>query len=458
MKTHPLTLPEIVLCIGMHIQIWFPVSPKRNNECLEYLFEPDDIVAAIAVNRPFHATLTSLLWTVYSETVFNPRGFKDHSTYPTATIFRFLELSAQVLPMPMFQQSAMPQFQNCTHLQELKLSQFVDPDWAARLIQANPNLSLLDWGYPDEDFFIAYQGRVPLEDPDGYRDLRHLSCLQRLRTLRLENWKLHPLYLYHILEKTTEYLEELNLTGGCCIMEDSIFNTTTTRLDKAGLLEMTEADQAEAVGLVPKRPLSLPQLKILDLDLDLWDSSSNRPICDLVRAMPALEILVVLPDFNWAFLTLSQTLRQSCPRLSSIQYIREPWAAEYRYPATSEFVIALLESAVPGNLVHFKMPIQVLDDSATTALLAHQDRLETLELDFPGNENRTSKNLGRILGQCWRLKRLSCRDTEYNWGLEDVEPFLTAPWMCRELEIQEPSGFCSTLLMMTLTTTWMDLT
>lgn len=64
MNSHPLSLYEIVLAIGQFIPLWESVHSLDDDL---WLFTPKDLLAAISVNRLFHATLTPLLWSVYVE-------------------------------------------------------------------------------------------------------------------------------------------------------------------------------------------------------------------------------------------------------------------------------------------------------------------------------------------------------------------------------------------------------
>ncbi|KAF9126127.1 hypothetical protein BGX30_000148 [Mortierella sp. GBA39] len=149
-------LPEIVPRIGLYIQIWFPVpSDSTIYKITTCDFQPNDLLAAIAVNRLFRHTLEPLLWTVY-KCCFHPKGFLSKCISRLVTLnnsciyIRYLELLHRSEPWHLFQQPDLFQFKNCTQLRELKLSKYVDLGWAVQLIEANPDLTLLDWTYPDE--------------------------------------------------------------------------------------------------------------------------------------------------------------------------------------------------------------------------------------------------------------------------------------------------------------------
>ncbi|KAF8925884.1 hypothetical protein BGZ47_002994 [Haplosporangium gracile] len=129
MCVHSLALLEIVLRIGMYIQIWFPMpSESIIYNTTSYNFEPGDHLAAIAVNRLFRRILEPLLWTVYNECKFHPGGFQAKVASRLFTLnnncrhIRYLELLHRGTPRHLFQQPDLFQFQNCIQIRELKTS------------------------------------------------------------------------------------------------------------------------------------------------------------------------------------------------------------------------------------------------------------------------------------------------------------------------------------------------
>ncbi|KAF9117466.1 hypothetical protein BGW39_002158 [Mortierella sp. 14UC] len=253
MNIHPLSLPEIIL-IGKHIPLWSVHSVDA--VFIDWSYKPKDLLAALSINRLFNATLTPLLWTVYNERTFNMRGFNDHSIPEDVVRFaprlwlgvpaqgpslatinahchhiRYLELLHTRAPPCLFQQPGMFKFHNtCTQLQELRLSRFVDLRWAAELVMVNPNLTALNWGYPN---VVMANHDSFSQDPEGIRDLKSMFGLRKLRILRLEGWPLNTLHMCRILDNNGDTLQELDLADECFLMNGQLMNATNDGLDKS---------------------------------------------------------------------------------------------------------------------------------------------------------------------------------------------------------------------------------
>ncbi|KAF9126979.1 hypothetical protein BGW39_006194 [Mortierella sp. 14UC] len=386
MSTPPLAIPEVILRIGLYIQIWFPATSDKN--ITTYKFQPQDLLAAIKLNRLFHTTLEPLLWTI---------------------------------------------------------SQFVNLGWAVQLIKANPNINLLDWNYPDEDEYQV-NGCNPEPLELGFaKDLQYISGLQKLRSLTLRAWTIDILYLFHVLDKMADSLEELCLAKDCKIVQNPAVDTATTTLVRRHFATMTEKQVAEAV-----KAALLSKLTTLHLGI-YWGGSYTDYVYDLVRACPVLETLALDPSLDLKLKTWKPILREFCPQLRAVHYIPHHWPQEKRrwYFSNNEGVIALIESIAPGNLMDLRIQLQVLDNRVTTAILKHGVRLETLEMLFPGYGGELFGNVAKITQRCKRLKRLSLRSARDDWSARDAEALLTKlgePWICQELESLELRGFMPDIL------------
>lgn len=120
--------------------------------------------------------------------------------------------------------------------------------------------------------------------------------------------------MYHVLDKLTDSLEELSLGEYCALDVSRTVNTAMTVLDKFYLATMSEEEAAVAIELIPKRPLFLPKLTTLYLDLN-WKLSGLKPIYDLVRAFLALRTLIIRPNSILDFKRMQLILREFCPKL-----------------------------------------------------------------------------------------------------------------------------------------------
>ncbi|KAF9126984.1 hypothetical protein BGW39_006199 [Mortierella sp. 14UC] len=465
---HPLQSAEIILRVGRFIPLWIPLYDDDGPQ--EFEFTPKDLLAAIAVNKQFQRILTPLLWVLFSESVFCPRApltlinknTRNNNMSGTRGIsidilnrysphFRFLEClrdydtaTGLVTPIPCYRFT-------CSHLQELILSCFVEPTVASQLIRSNPNLSVLLWSYPD----IAVTSTLWTQDSSASTstgvalvagatlDLKPLFGLHQLRSLTLEGWPINPWQLCCILENNAAHLQDLVLTERC-------FLDPTVRMDPswlgprtAKLATLTDNQTAQTAYLVSGSPLSFPKLKLLCLHI-AWEKTC-RSIYTLVKCFPALVALMIQPDSVLHARALSQTLREFCPRLRSVQCFDEGWIMQAKTPLPSETVVALICAATPGRLTEFKMGIDKLDKDITQALLSHKDSLEVLELVIARSTIADIKNMARLVQKCKRLKQLAIvNHDQASWDAYHGMKLFRTPWVCQEtLESCMLNGFAS---------------
>ncbi|KAF9115628.1 hypothetical protein BGW39_003010, partial [Mortierella sp. 14UC] len=275
---HPLSLPEIVLIIGKFIPLWVP---EQHEDEMPWSFQPKDLLAAISVNRLFNTVLTPLLFTVYVEPfpeLPNNTASVAIYTLPSTFHIRFLDLSRY---LPHCSGKLDPAQLNCTRLQELRLSSYVDTTCARQLIQANPGLRVLAWESCHE-----------ILPEEAFLDLKSALSLNQLRYLGLHSWKLAITCLYDILRHNAEHLEEVRLED--C---DSFVSQATK----------------QSVSL----SAPLPMAKTLQLDVD--DNELPQSIYDLVPHLPALETIVVSELRESTAKELGETLRKYCPNLRTIK-------------------------------------------------------------------------------------------------------------------------------------------
>ncbi|KAG0202674.1 hypothetical protein BGX33_009541 [Mortierella sp. NVP41] len=346
---HPLASPEVILRVGKFIPLW--ILSKTNQE--EFDFKPKDLLAAISVNRLFHITLTPLLWTLFSESAFCPSApsndNNDKSANPTATTT--VAKSPRAISIDVLNR-------NSHHFQPI-LSRFVDPTVASQLIRSNPNLSVPHWSYPDLAATSTLWKQVSSDAPARILiDLKSLFGLHQLRSLTLEGWVIHPLQLRFILENNANHLEDLVLTERCYLDSTAGMDPSWLGLRASMFARMTDLQAFENTALVLGRPLCLPKVKLLCLDL-AWEQTC-KSVYILIRAFPGLETLMIQPDARLHARTLSWNLREFCPLLGSIQCIDERWV--------------------------LRMDLRELDDLTTAALLEHKGALEILELVISGDE------------------------------------------------------------------------
>ncbi|KAG0202673.1 hypothetical protein BGX33_009540 [Mortierella sp. NVP41] len=405
MNTHPLSLPEIILIVGKHIPVWVPTT-RSQGAVLE--FKPKDLLAAISVNRIFHRTLTPLLWTVYAIPAFKPFKYFvrssetvfEYDNYDTdpdtlqknSPYIRYLDLS---LHYPKTDRS-LDQFQlSCTRLQELELPPL------GRSIDSSQSWPACSRG-----------------------------------------WKLNSVYLHHILDNNAQHLEELQLGKNTYLLKVPSMNAQWNGLKTSALSDLTDEQVAEASQLVEGRPLLLPKVKTLHLDIP-W-SKTSKATYNLVRAFPGLETLMIGHVHRAQAPRLSRNLREFCPQLRAVRTLdpgRElPWMSGETNGVVDD--IPWIEACAPGRLAHFAMSIWTVNEELTNALLQHKDSLEILEL-FIRDEDLFDfvDYLEEILRQCMRLKQLSLCHDGILWDLEALPTLLDGLSTCQELESLALVGF-----------------
>jgi hypothetical protein len=73
----------------------------------------------------------------------------------------------------------------------------------------------------------------------------------------------------------------------------------------------------------------------------------------------------------------------------------------------------LLQACTPGNLIHLKMGVSLLDDALTAALLPYVDTLETLDITLYSSAEEGLNNLARVLERCQRLKSFTLENYRF---------------------------------------------
>ncbi|KAF9149443.1 hypothetical protein BG015_008754 [Linnemannia schmuckeri] len=222
------------------------------------------------------------------------------------------------------------QFQYCTRLRELKVSEYVYLGWTIQLIKANPNLALLDWFYPDEVELGRHRCESSLTKKfDFSKNLLCITGLRKLRFLRSEKWSIEILYLYNVPDKLADSLEELNLAEYCN-------------------LEIEE-EAGEAVAPTPKRPLFLPKFKTLHTDIH-WKRSDLEPIYDMMQAFLPLETLIIQPNSMLDFEKLQLILRDAMHNEPAIM----PYDVVIDLLSNSDFTYLGIDAhIVKKNSTHF---------------------------------------------------------------------------------------------------------
>ncbi|KAG0250300.1 hypothetical protein BGZ95_007250, partial [Linnemannia exigua] len=287
---------------------------------------------------------------------------------------------------------------DCTHLQELRLSEAVAIPWATQLIQANPGLRLLHW--------VRSYSRAMLTSPS---DLKALFPLHQLRSLQLVSWKLNAVSLYRVLDNNADSLEDLDFGYSTTLLDEPRMNDEWSGLTESSLARMTRKEVAIATQWIQERPLLLSKLKNLGIHLS-WSESSDA-ICHLVRACPSLESLSIGNITNELASKLAKNLQEFCPKLRSIH--DKSLVSGDLLQESHDPVIHVIDACTPGTLSHIELIHQRFSTRLTKALLRHQDGLETLEIEFLHERPAgVLRNVCKVLDGCRdRLKKFSLIDS-----------------------------------------------
>ncbi|KAK5827075.1 hypothetical protein F5H01DRAFT_398732 [Linnemannia elongata] len=370
MNTHPLSLYEIVLAIGQFIPLWESVHLAYEDV---WLLKPKDLLAALSVNRLFRTTLTPLLWSVYVESAVKSFG----------NAYEYIDNAEYDIPVDIL---------NCSRLQELRLSAFVDSAWAKCLILANPGLRVLHWARNRKNI-----------SREELKDFASILSPQRLRYLGLDDWTFLTEYLYRALAKNAGHLEELRLTR--C---DSILLRRSKRDDtgKSRYTVITSMETGvEEFKTTEQMCRRIRLIKLETLHLDVEHNRCSLTLYWLIDIAPDLETAVFGDLLGSTGKALGLTLR---------------------------------------HLAHASLRGLRLDNTFMEALSVHRDCLETLELDIRDDNYRDSfSNLGTILEQCSQLKRLAVAVHFYREPCERRQPllFLDKLVTCPGLESATFNGF-----------------
>ncbi|KAF9171263.1 hypothetical protein BGX20_007894 [Mortierella sp. AD010] len=400
LRPNPLDLPEILTRIGQFIPLWIRNPDSRYG----LIFEPQDLLSAMAVNRHFYVTLTPLLWTVYDDLILQSNEPSEQGLY------------------------------DIPHLQELVISRYFPPEQAIELVLANPKLLFLDWESPTTLGFTI--------TPAIYQPLLSLCHLQ---ILHLSGWNqipeegdTDPLHrLRTVLVNNSAHLQNLSLSfmsGLESITEWVVLpNLRTLALDN-----VWESNPA-LVHLVR----FCPALETLIVHADRGcDVKTLAPLLrDHCPKLSAIRCPNGYLMFQSGFLLSDEEyviLIEECRPLSTRVFTTMEIDAERGSQGLLTERDA--EHHVSG-LKHFEMGIGELDLTITNALLTHANHLETLILFICGDETGNFENANRLLSICTHLKRFEFYNYLLEWNPEDGMLLFQTPWACRGIEMLILDGF-----------------
>ncbi|KAG0332476.1 hypothetical protein BG000_009978 [Podila horticola] len=376
--THPLEIPEILIRIGSFIPLWIHYQDEDGNDVVE--FTPNDLIAAIKVDRIWRNTLTLLLWAVYDDD--SPK----QKSIPPATIEAY---SHHLRYFSLIHLWSIPVLHSI-HLRQLTIPAVALQSCPGLLI-ANPQLADLTLLY-----FYRLTDMVPAPD--------RLSQLTRLEIQQCELYG-HDDPIIRFLQANSQLLS---------------LSFTAVRL----------FDVPKDPGVWPL----LPRLTHLTLDLEL-DSENNQPLLDLVRRCPRLESIAIAPYCGDEIIpTLTRNLRECCPALTSLRCVRAAEAVSAGKCMVDESTVLLLKEA-SSQLVQVELAVYAFEGEIPASLIQIHGRwLESVALYMYRGDEGTFRGAGMVLSACPNLASFAmCFDDPPEEYRVSGAMFLD-PWECPRLE------------------------
>ncbi|KAK5814188.1 hypothetical protein F5H01DRAFT_393710 [Linnemannia elongata] len=320
---------------------------------------------------------------------------------------------------------------NCSRLQELRLSAFVDSAWAKCLILANPGLRVLHWARNRKNI-----------SREELKDFASILSLQQLRYLGLDHWTYLTEYLYRTLAKNAGHLKELRLKRCDSILLKRSKRNDTGKSRYTVITSMETGVEGFKTLEQTCRRIRLAKLKTFHLDVE--HNRCPLTLYWLIDIAPALETAVFRDLLGSTSKALGPTLRKSCPRLQTIKHGNDWEEKTLRLRQWGVTALHLLNACAPGHLVHASLRGLRLDNTFMEAFSVHRICLETLELDIRDDNYRDSfSNLGTILEQCSQRKHLPVAVPFYREPCARRQPllFLDKLVTCPGLESLTLNGF-----------------
>ncbi|KAF9581387.1 hypothetical protein BGW38_001618 [Lunasporangiospora selenospora] len=387
-QVHPLTLPEIIAKIASFLPLW-----KYSESLGFYDFNPSFLLSCTRVSKTWKAALLPVIWLVFDG--FTMRQIPKEILVRNSSHFRLF--FGDCLLGVSFQ---------CRHLRELSISRW-DKDLLQLIRENAPSLECFSWKATQ-----APSSTMPNLDYDLITQMA-----PTLQNLSLSHWVISGRQFVQFLAQCRR-LTSLNLTAVHWI--DPIPQRQTYSCDNefASLYHFHRG------------------LGIRQLSLDISEAK-NGAFVDLIQRCPDLESFSLYSVRAQDPKLFIPVLRQSCPKLTNIEYTVRYCSRLGLRDYLSEDGYADFVLASP-RLTSVKMDVPWLGDALTSALLFQAAALESLSLQFYEHREdqpwANAENLLRILKNSRRLKRLSLLFSRQALGEEETLRLLEPSWGCEELE------------------------
>ncbi|KAH7052817.1 hypothetical protein BKA57DRAFT_456512 [Linnemannia elongata] len=394
-KQSPLDIPEILIRIGQFLPLW-------SGEGFRLEFNPLPLLRCCLVSRAFRQAFLPTLWYLYD-------GYRMRNI-PPSILSRYSPYFRIITSTGPFKGP----FQ-CKNLTELNT--VYGQEWSRALLVSNPNLKRLVWGGP-------FSRRIEtLEQQQEWQlELKVLMGLENLDEIRMSGFSLGEGIFVKLLRNNASSLSNLAMTT--------------------------------VAGVTSIEGLELPHLTELQVTFGCAESPA---LLDLVRCCPRLQRLSLLgsktrasaafvpphhqqqqhqqqlqagqhvQELDSEVVRLAQNIAECCPELTHIKFTTTSTTGGAQTNAVfrnQSFLqgpeLALIANAC-RRLEGFTAELATLDQSLSSALMAHSSTLKSLSLTFHETDLETNTRIVDRTREMNSLRRLKAslshlQDLHLDWA------------------------------------------
>ncbi|KAF8948686.1 hypothetical protein BGZ47_003332 [Haplosporangium gracile] len=393
-RQSPLDIPEILIRIGQFLPLW-------SGEGFRLEFDPSSLLRCCLVSRAFRQAFLPTLWYLYD-------GYRMRNI-PPSILSRYSPYFRIITSTGPFKGP----FQ-CKNLTEL--TTVYGQEWSRALLVSNPNLKRLVWGGP-------FSRRIETleQQQEWQQELKVLMGLENLDEIRMSGFSLGEGIFVKLLRNNASSLSNLAMST--------------------------------VAGVTSIEGLELPHLTELQVTFGCAESPA---LLDLVRCCPRLQRLSLLgsktrasaafvpphhqqhqqqqlqtgqqaQELDSEVVRLAQNIAECCPELTHIKFTTTSTTGGAQTNAVfrnQSFLrgpeLALIANAC-RRLEGFTAELATLDQTLTSALMAHLSTLKSLSLTFHETDLETNTRIVDRTREMNSLRRLKTslshlQDLHLDWA------------------------------------------
>ncbi|KAF9153455.1 hypothetical protein BG015_003383 [Linnemannia schmuckeri] len=393
-RQSPLDIPEILIRIGQFLPLW-------SGEGFRLEFDPSSLLRCCLVSGAFRQAFLPTLWYLYD-------GYRMRNI-PPSILSRYSPYFRIITSTGPFKGP----FQ-CKNLTEL--TTVYGQEWSRALLVSNPNLKRLVWGGP-------FSRRIETleQQQEWQQELKVLMGLENLDEIRMSGFSLGEGIFVKLLRNNASSLSNLAMST--------------------------------VAGVTSIEGLELPHLTELQVTFGCAESPA---LLDLVRCCPRLQRLSLLgsktrasaafvpphhqqhhqqqlqtgqqaQELDSEVVRLAQNIAECCPELTHIKFTTTSTTGGAQTNAVfrnQSFLqgpeLALIANAC-RRLEGFTAELATLDQTLTSALMAHSSTLKSLSLTFHETDLETNTRIVDRTREMNSLRRLKAslshlQDLHLDWA------------------------------------------